>query len=228
VEAPSLLTFTSKLGLVLNVLLSFGLAAMIALAPEPRTKDEDETAAVVPNGDKETAEKKPEKAEEKPPEKKKMASESSDKEEKKPAMKKKAPETTKEKKPASAATPEMKKPEKTKEKAPEKGKTKEPEKGVATAVLFEKHVLPIFQDKCVGCHGAGGEKGLDVRTMKTLLKGGDGGPAIVKGDLKKSILWELIDTEQMPQGDKKLTAEEKATIKKWIADGAKTAEMASK
>jgi hypothetical protein len=180
------------------------------------------------------AEKKPaDKSMDKPVEKKpadksmdKPADKSMDKPvEKKPADK--SMDKPVEKKPAdkSMDKPVEKKPaEKPPEKPPEKkpAETK-PEDTATAAVLFEKDVLPVFMAKCVKCHGGNStKKGVDVRTMKTLLAGGDGGPAIVRGDLKKSLLWDQIDSEAMPPDDK-LTAQEKETIRKWILGGAKTA-----
>jgi hypothetical protein len=143
--------------------------------------------------------------------------------EKKPAEKEKEKMT--EKKPAEKEK-EKKPDEKEKEKAMEK---KPAEKEAGNVVLFEKHVLPIFEKRCTSCHGAKEkESGLDVRTLKALEKGGDGGPAVVKGDVNKSIIWEKIESNDMPKGNTKLTDEEKDIIKKWIAGGAKTAAMAAK
>ena len=37
-----------------------------------------------------------------------------------------------------------------------------------------------------------------------------------------TLLWKKIAEDEMPRGEKKLTAEEKETIRKWIARGART------
>ncbi len=92
------------------------------------------------------------------------------------------------------------------------------------AVTFQNDILPIFQAKCVSCHGADRKKikgGLDVRTVASLLRGGDSGPALVRGDPDKSLLWDSVSTNQMPPGKAKLTANEKAKIRQWILDGAR-------
>src|SRR5678816_865663 len=82
-----------------------------------------------------------------------------------------------------------------------------------------------IRDSCFDCHGEG-EKlngGLDLRLRRLMLKGGDDGPVIVSGKPEKSLLFKMVHAGEMPKRDKKLTREEVAVIKQWIADGAKTA-----
>jgi hypothetical protein len=89
------------------------------------------------------------------------------------------------------------------------------------ALSFEKSVLPIFEAKCLRCHGEKKQKGmLDLRTKSSLLRGGENGPALKPRSLKDSLLWEKIRTDQMPDGDVKLTAAEKEIIRQWIETGA--------
>ena len=86
---------------------------------------------------------------------------------------------------------------------------------------FEKSVLPIFQAKCLRCHGEKKQKSdLDLRTKSTTIKGGENGAGLKPGTLKDSILWEKIRTDQMPEGKVKLTPAEKETIRRWIEGGA--------
>lgn len=88
-------------------------------------------------------------------------------------------------------------------------------------LTFEKHVLPIFQTRCLNCHGEKRQRGLlDLRTKSTTVKGGESGIGVKVGSLKESILWEKIRTDAMPEGEKKLTAAEKETIRRWIEAGA--------
>ncbi|MDA7881693.1 PSD1 and planctomycete cytochrome C domain-containing protein [Akkermansiaceae bacterium] len=93
-------------------------------------------------------------------------------------------------------------------------------------VDFHKEIMPIFEDRCVKCHGPEKQKSefrLDQRAV--MLKGGDSGlPAIVPGDPKKSFLVEVISDEDSdmampPKGDP-LTTEQIALISKWIEEGA--------
>jgi hypothetical protein len=81
----------------------------------------------------------------------------------------------------------------------------------AQDLSFEKSVLPIFEAKCLRCHGEKKQKAmLDLRTKAGLLEGGETGAALKPGSLKESLLWEKIRTDQMPEGDVKLTDEIKA------------------
>jgi hypothetical protein len=86
---------------------------------------------------------------------------------------------------------------------------------------FERDVLPILRARCLECHGPDKQKGsLDLRTREAMLQGGENGPAISPGDLKKSLLWTKLTKNQMPPGKTKLTAAEKTLIEAWIAAGA--------
>ena len=91
-------------------------------------------------------------------------------------------------------------------------------------LVFEKDVRPILKALCFQCHGEEDKpKGkLDVRLVRLLKAGGTSGAAVVPGKPTESALWERIESDEMPEGKKKLTAEQKATIKKWIEQGAKT------
>ncbi len=90
---------------------------------------------------------------------------------------------------------------------------------------FEDAVRPILKAHCFECHGEGKrlKGGLDVRLKRTLVAGGDDGPAIVPGDAKKSTLLEKLRTGKMPPGKRKLTPAEIDKIARWIDGGATTA-----
>jgi mono/diheme cytochrome c family protein len=94
-------------------------------------------------------------------------------------------------------------------------------------VTFEKQVLPIFQTRCIGCHGGGRRKGgLDVRSVASLLRGGNSGPGVTPGSLEKSILWETVASDQMPPGKNKLSPADKAIIRRWIISGGRDGRLA--
>src|SRR5438552_2642136 len=96
---------------------------------------------------------------------------------------------------------------------------------VAVPLTFEKNIRPILKAHCFDCHGEG-EKlkgGLDLRLQRLMLKGGDDGAVIVPGKPEKSLLLKLVQSGEMPKRDKKLTPEQVATIKTWIATGTRTA-----
>ncbi|HEY7114990.1 MAG TPA: PSD1 and planctomycete cytochrome C domain-containing protein [Tepidisphaeraceae bacterium] len=91
---------------------------------------------------------------------------------------------------------------------------------------FEKHVRPILVDSCYKCHSAKSEKlkgGLYVDTRQGLLKGGKTGPAIVPGDLDKSLLIKAVrytdDDLQMPPKEQ-LSKEQVAVLEAWVKMGA--------
>src|SRR5438093_3105253 len=95
----------------------------------------------------------------------------------------------------------------------------------AVPLTFEKNIRPILKAHCFDCHGEG-EKlkgGLDLRLQRLMLKGGDEGPVIVPGKPEKSLLLKLVQSGEMPKREKKLTPEQVAIIKTWIATGARTA-----
>src|SRR3954466_14948126 len=60
--------------------------------------------------------------------------------------------------------------------------------------FFEKQVRPVLVNRCYECHSA--EKktkgGLALDTRESTLKGGDTGPAVMAGNLDKSLLIEAI------------------------------------
>jgi uncharacterized membrane protein len=105
-----------------------------------------------------------------------------------------------------------------------KPKNKEPEtpKVLSKVDPFNNNILPIFKAKCIECHGAKPKGGLDVRTVKAMIVGGNSGTALQAGDPDNSELWKYIKNDEMPPGNKaKLTATEKKLIMEWIASGAK-------
>src|SRR5262245_5277258 len=86
---------------------------------------------------------------------------------------------------------------------------------------FEKDILPIFQAKCLSCHGPQKQKAdLDMRSKGALLKGGETGPSITPGSAKTSLLWEKLAADQMPPGKDKLSPAEKTLVRAWIDGGA--------
>ena len=89
---------------------------------------------------------------------------------------------------------------------------------------FNSYVLPILQKHCFECHShaAGKAKGgLVLDSRGGWVKGGDSGPAIVPGKLDDSLLIQAVrydDLEMPPAG--KLSADEIATLQRWVAAGA--------
>src|SRR4051794_18405876 len=92
-------------------------------------------------------------------------------------------------------------------------------------LTYEQHVRPILKARCFQCHGEEEKPKakLDLRLARRLIQGGVSGAAILPGRHEESLLWERIDGDEMPPGEKKLSPLEKATIAGWIDQGAPTA-----
>ncbi|MEZ6089899.1 MAG: PSD1 and planctomycete cytochrome C domain-containing protein [Pirellulaceae bacterium] len=92
--------------------------------------------------------------------------------------------------------------------------------------FFEKRIRPLLIDKCYACHSAESadlEGSLLVDSRTTIRRGGASGPAVVPGDLDKSLMIEAVrygnSDMQMPP-DEKLTDEEIADLEHWVEIGA--------
>ncbi len=88
-----------------------------------------------------------------------------------------------------------------------------------SAPEFQRDVLPIFEEKCIRCHGGKRRGGkLDMRTLEALLTGGDTGAAIKPGNARKSLLIELIHYQEMPPKKAKpvVTSQELELLRQWI------------
>ncbi|MDB5314155.1 MAG: putative rane protein [Gemmataceae bacterium] len=84
-------------------------------------------------------------------------------------------------------------------------------------------VRPLFQAKCVRCHGEKVSKAdLNLTTIAGVLKGAESGPVVVPGKPDKSPLYEQVHSGMMPPGKKDpLSDAEVGIIRDWIAGGAK-------
>src|SRR6516165_8079632 len=64
------------------------------------------------------------------------------------------------------------------------------------AVDFERDIQPILAENCYGCHSAVKAKGgLQLDSLKALLKGGNSGAAIVAGKSQASLLVKKADED---------------------------------
>src|SRR5688572_9624698 len=65
--------------------------------------------------------------------------------------------------------------------------------------LFKTSVRGVLQSKCAKCHSGERIEGeFDMGTRESLLKGGPRGPAVVPGDHKKSLLYQLAAHQKEP------------------------------
>jgi mono/diheme cytochrome c family protein len=99
-----------------------------------------------------------------------------------------------------------------------------PPEAAKSAALFQSDVGAILKANCLRCHGPKKtEGGLDISTRDALLKGGDRGAAVVPGDAKKSLVYQLaahLKKPHMPDGGDKLSAAALAKLAEWIDLGA--------
>lgn len=104
------------------------------------------------------------------------------------------------------------------------------DRGIAAKVGdidYLAQIKPLLRERCYTCHGAlKQEAGLRLDTAASALRGGDSGPAAVKGDAAASLLLARVTAadvaERMPpefEGEP-LSAEEVAKLRDWIAAGA--------
>jgi Protein of unknown function (DUF1553)/Protein of unknown function (DUF1549)/Concanavalin A-like lectin/glucanases superfamily/Planctomycete cytochrome C len=85
---------------------------------------------------------------------------------------------------------------------------------------FDASVAPILARRCLDCHSGGDPKGkLDLSARARAMLGGENGDAIVPGKPDESLLWEQVESGEMPP-KAPLSSEEKAVLRRWIADGA--------
>ena len=104
-----------------------------------------------------------------------------------------------------------------------------PGNSAAESVNFSREVLPVLSDRCFYCHGPDEKhRKADLRLdVEAAAKApGKNGTAIVPGKPADSLLVERIFTmdpdEQMPppEAHKDLSAAQKETLQRWIAEGA--------
>lgn len=105
---------------------------------------------------------------------------------------------------------------------------KSAEKGNAEALaFFEKNIRPVLSEQCYKCHSVESGKskgGLLLDSKANLLKGGDNGPGVVPGNVKKSLLFTAIShgdpDMEMPPKKAKLSDSIIGNFKTWIMNGA--------
>jgi uncharacterized membrane protein/mono/diheme cytochrome c family protein len=94
------------------------------------------------------------------------------------------------------------------------------------AQFFRERVEPVFVQNCYECHGNGRKKGgLDMRTLESLLAGGNEGVVLIPGNVAKSSLVTSIrhehdDSELNMPPDAKLPEQAIADVTRWVEMGA--------
>lgn len=85
-------------------------------------------------------------------------------------------------------------------------------------VSFKADVQPIFQARCVNCHG--GTAGLSLNSYRNVMHGGVHGPVIVPGNPAGSSLIQRVSNGAMPASGPRLTTAQIQTLVNWVAAGA--------
>lgn len=94
----------------------------------------------------------------------------------------------------------------------------------AAPVYFEQSARSILKTHCWHCHGEEEELqgGLDLRLVRSMLAGGDSGPALVPHESSNSLVLTRIRDGEMPPSGKALGEDEIAILQGWIEAGALT------
>lgn len=91
-------------------------------------------------------------------------------------------------------------------------------------VSYYRDIWPIVRRECQGCHQPAKKLGgLSLTTHAGLLKGGKAGRGFVAGKPNESVLIDSLlgtNMSRMPKGADKLSDEQIALFKQWIAEGA--------
>ena len=98
------------------------------------------------------------------------------------------------------------------------------------ALVFEEDIQPILSTYCLTCHGKSSpEQGLDLRTARSVLRGGFSGPVVTKGSPEQSKLYQHVSQGKMPPPafKSKVPEEDVEAIRRWIEAGALVAEGAA-
>ena len=107
------------------------------------------------------------------------------------------------------------------------GQVHKPIANIQDGAAYATLIQPIFESKCIACHGLEKQKAkLRLDDPASILKGGEGGAAIVAGQAEQSNLMNRIllakdNKDHMPPSEKpQLTKEEIDLVEWWINGGA--------
>jgi hypothetical protein len=95
----------------------------------------------------------------------------------------------------------------------------------AERVDYLRDIKPLLSARCYACHGALQQKsGLRLDTVRSILKGGDGGPVIIPGHASESTLISRISSpsRRMPPAGlgEQLAEKQIALLRAWVDQGA--------
>jgi hypothetical protein len=86
---------------------------------------------------------------------------------------------------------------------------------------FDAHIAPLLARHCFECHDSTSRKGrLDLSRKDTALAPRKSGKTIVPGNAAESLLWQSVESNEMPEERPPLSPEEKQLLREWIDAGA--------
>ncbi|MCK4688804.1 MAG: hypothetical protein KAT41_00765 [Candidatus Marinimicrobia bacterium] len=95
-------------------------------------------------------------------------------------------------------------------------------------VSFSHDIQPIFNTKCMDCHGAGGSANLDLSSYSSIMSGeNENSPVLIPYQADQSLLYEKVSQQspsigdRMPFGRDPLITSDIKLIGDWIDQGAK-------
>lgn len=87
--------------------------------------------------------------------------------------------------------------------------------------FFNREIAPLLSKYCLECHDPALHKGkLDLSRRETALVGSSSGPILQPGHATNSLLWKVVESDEMPEERPPLPAREKALLRDWINAGA--------
>lgn len=105
--------------------------------------------------------------------------------------------------------------------ADDRGNASRPAAKADSPRYFETKIAPLLAKHCIDCHDSATKDGdLDLTLKSAALSGGESGKSIIPGKSGESLLWEYVESDEMPQNRAPLTAAEKDVLRKWIDAGA--------
>lgn len=93
--------------------------------------------------------------------------------------------------------------------------------GSERPLWFEDEIAPLLNQHCIDCHNADElEAGLNLSTAAAVVEGGESGPIFAVGNRRHSLLFEVIESGEMPPDGDSLSADEIERVGRWIDQGA--------
>ena len=99
--------------------------------------------------------------------------------------------------------------------------------GAESTLVFEQDVQPILSKYCLTCHGKSSpEQGVDLRTARSVLRGGFNGPVVERGLPEESRLYQKLAQGKMPPPafESSVPEADVETVRRWIETGARSDE----